>query len=70
MFTVYNFINPVMILKDLNVKGMIQNKRLARSAADAGWGISNPFMAHKAARNNTTVVFAGRFFPSSKRCCG
>ena len=44
--------NQVIVLEDLNVKGMIQNKKLARSIADVSWATFVTFVSYKAAWEN------------------
>ncbi len=62
----------VITIEDLNVSGMVSNRRLARSIADAGFGELRRQIEYKAAWRGVTVVVADRFFPSSKMChaCG
>ena len=62
--------NQVIVLEDLNVKGMIKNHRLAKSIQDVGWGTFKTFVNYKAQWANKTVVFVDRFYPSSKLCHG
>jgi len=62
--------NQVIILEDLNVKGMIRNKKLARSIADVGWGMFKTFVSYKANWANKLLILIDRFFPSSKQCNG
>ncbi len=62
--------NQVIILEDLNIKGMIKNKRLSRSIADVGWGKFKTFVTYKAEWENKKVVIIDRFFPSTKECNG
>jgi putative transposase len=62
--------NQVIILEDLNVKGMIQNKRLAKSISDVGWGTFKQYVTYKVNWENKHVVLIDRFFPSSKLCNG
>ena len=62
--------NQVIVLEDLNVKGMIQNKKLARSIADVSWSTFVTFVTYKAAWENRKVVLIDRFFASSKQCNG
>ena len=57
-------------LEDLNVKGMIKNKKLSRSIADVSWSTFVTFVTYKAAWENRKVVFIDRFFASSKQCNG
>ncbi|MFJ5717004.1 RNA-guided endonuclease TnpB family protein [Neobacillus sp. NPDC093127] len=62
--------NQVIVLEDLNVKGMIKNKRLARSIADVSWSKFKTFVSYKAAWTNKKVILLDRFFASSKQCNG
>lgn len=59
-------------LEDLNVKGMVQNRRLARSIADAGWAIFVSMLEYKCTWYNKHFVQVNRFYASSKICssCG
>ncbi len=59
-------------IEDLNVRGMVRNRRLARCIADMGFGEFRRQLRYKAERQGAVVVVAGRFFPSSKLCsvCG
>jgi len=61
-----------IVLEDLNVKGMMKNRKLSRAIADVGWGMLRQFIEYKAILRNCIVVIADRFFPSSKTCsnCG
>lgn len=62
--------NQVMVLEDLNVKGMIKNKKLARSIADVSWSMFKTFVSYKAEWANKKVILIDRFFASSKLCNG
>lgn len=64
--------DQVITIEDLNVKGMVRNRRLARAVSDAGFGELRRQIEYKAQYRGVTVVFADRFFPSSKMChaCG
>lgn len=59
-------------MEDLNVKGMVQNHKLAKSISDASWGDFVRIMIYKSEWFGTNFLQVGRFFPSSKRCsdCG
>ncbi len=64
--------HDVIVVEDLNIKGMVQNRHLARAIADVGWGIFLNFLKYKCAWNGKHFVSIDRFFPSSKMCssCG
>ncbi|AOU98248.1 transposase [Acidihalobacter yilgarnensis] len=55
-------------IEDLNVRGMIKNRRLSRSIADMGFFEFRRQLEYKAAMRGGVVVVADRFFPSSKMC--
>jgi putative transposase len=61
-----------VVVEDLNVAGMIRNRRLARAVADQGFGDARRMLHYKTAWNGGTLVAADRWFPSSKTCssCG
>jgi len=61
-----------IVLEDLNVKGMMKNRKLSRAIADVGFGMLRQFIEYKAKLRKCVVVIADRFFPSSKTCsnCG
>jgi putative transposase len=62
----------VITIEDLNVKGMVKNRKLSRAISDAGFGYLRQMIEYKAKLRNCVVVVANRFFPSSKTCscCG
>jgi len=58
-------------IEDLDVEGMLQNKRLAYSIGDAGWGAFRKMLNYKSERAGKTVMVIGQYEPSSKACsCG
>ena len=59
-------------IEDLNVRGMVRNRHLARSIADMGFFEFRRQLEYKAAMRGGQVVVADRFYPSSKTCanCG
>jgi len=61
-----------MVVEDLNVTGMISNRKLARAVADQGFGAARRMLAYKTERDGGTLVVADRWYPSSKTCsdCG
>lgn len=59
-------------IEDLNVSGMLRNRHLARSIADAGFSEFRRQLEYKALMTGAHVHVVDRFFPSSKTChsCG
>jgi putative transposase len=59
-------------IEDLNVRGMMSNRHLARSIADMSFFEFRRQLEYKAAMRGGRVVVADRFFASSKTCsaCG
>jgi putative transposase len=64
--------NQVIHVEDLNIAGMVRNRRLARAISDAGWGQFVKIIAEKADRYGRTVHTVSRWLASSKTCsaCG
>ena len=64
--------NQVIYLEDLNVKGMIRNRHLAKSIQDAAWSELVRQIEHKAKWSGRRVIRIDMFTPSSKTChvCG
>lgn len=61
-----------IVVEDLNVAGMLRNRRLARHISDAGWRELRRQLTYKAHWRGTELIVADRWFPSSKLCgrCG
>ena len=61
-----------IILEDLNIKGIMQNHKLAKHIADVSWSKFIELLTYKAEWNDKQIVKIDRFFPSSKtcNCCG
>jgi putative transposase len=60
--------NGVIVLEDLNVKGMMKNHCLAKSIADVGLSELIRMIKYKAEWYGRTVIQIDRWFPSSKTC--
>jgi putative transposase len=62
----------VIVLEDLNVEGMKRNRKLAPAVSDVGMGEFRKQIEYKSLWNGEMLLFADRFFPSSKtcHCCG
>ncbi|MFR9778149.1 IS607 family element RNA-guided endonuclease TnpB [Micromonospora sp. MS34] len=59
-----------IVVEDLNVAGMLRNRRLARQIADAGFGEIRRQVTYKAEWNGGRRIVADRWYPSSKTCSG
>ena len=62
----------VIVVEDLAVGGMIRNRHLARSIADAGWSEFRRLLDYKTSWYGSRLIVAPRFYPSTKTCsiCG
>jgi putative transposase len=60
------------VIEDLNVAGMVHNRRLARAISDCGWGEFRRQLEYKCQRASRELVVLDRWYPSSKTCsaCG
>ncbi|MFZ2727086.1 MAG: transposase [Methylococcaceae bacterium] len=55
-------------IEDLNVKGMVKNRKLSRAISDMGFFEFRRQVEYKATMRGGVVVVADRWFASSKRC--
>jgi len=55
----------VIVVEDLNVAGMLGNHSLAEHISDAAWGEFTRQLEYKTKWYGSTLVKAGRFYPSS-----
>jgi putative transposase len=62
----------VIVLEDLNVKGMMKNRKLSRAVGDVGMYEFKRQITYKAEKYGSTINTVSRWFPSSKTCscCG
>jgi putative transposase len=63
---------PVVGIEDLNIQGMMKNRRKAKAVADAAMGQLLRFVENKVRASGGEVFIASRWFPSTKLCsnCG
>lgn len=61
-----------VVMEDLNVKGMLKNRNLAKAIQEIGLFKFRQILEDKARSNYKQVVLVDRFYPSSKTCsnCG
>lgn len=64
--------HDIIVIEDLNVAGMVRNRRLARAISDCGWGEFRRQLDYKYRRHGRELVVIDRWYPSSKTCsaCG
>lgn len=64
--------NQTVVIENLNISGMMKNRKLSHSIHESGWGKFTNILKHKSVEYFTDAVEAPRFFPSSKTCsvCG
>lgn len=58
----------VIVLEDLDVKGLLRKKRFNRSISDAGWGEFRCMLEYKTRWYGSGLILAPKYYPSSKRC--
>jgi hypothetical protein len=59
-------------IEDLNLRGLLKNRRLSRSFSNAALGKLRELLTSKVEQRGGQIITIGRFFPSSKtcHCCG
>ena len=64
--------NQTVVVENLNVSGMLKNRRLAKSISDAGWRMFRTLLEYKAERYGRQLRVISRWEPTSQRCseCG
>jgi len=61
-----------VVLEDLNIKGMVKNRKLAKAISDVGWSEFKRQLKYKCLWNFKHFIEIDRFAPTSKTCssCG
>ncbi|MFZ1026733.1 MAG: RNA-guided endonuclease TnpB family protein [Limnoraphis robusta] len=64
--------SQVVVVENLNIKGMVKNRKLSKTISDVGWGMFVNFIDYKLQQKSGKLIEVDRFFPSSKTCscCG
>jgi putative transposase len=64
--------NQIISIENLNVKGMVQNRKLSRAISNMGWGQLVNQLKYKSLWYGRSLRIIDRWFPSSKMCgsCG
>ena len=60
--------HDIIVIEDLNVKGMVKNKKLSKAISDASWSSFATMLTYKAEWYGKTLIKVDRWFPSSKTC--
>jgi putative transposase len=60
--------NQVIVVENLNVKGMVRNHNLAKAISDCGWGQFCTLLKYKSEWSGKIYLEIDRWFPSSKTC--
>ncbi|WRH66197.1 MAG: RNA-guided endonuclease TnpB family protein [Planktothrix sp. GU0601_MAG3] len=60
--------SQVIVVENLNIKGMVKNRKLSKVISDVGWGMFVNFVNYKLQQRSGKLIEVGRFFPSSKTC--
>ncbi|KKN14800.1 hypothetical protein LCGC14_0992500 [marine sediment metagenome] len=62
----------IIVAEDLNIAGIVRNRKLSRAILDLGWGEFLRQLDYKAEWYGSEVIKIDRWFPSSKTCscCG
>ena len=64
--------SQVIVIEDLNIKGMVKNRHLSKSISDVSWGMFTDMLKYKSEWLGRQILKVNRFYPSSKTCskCG
>ena len=57
-----------IVIEDLNVKGMMKNKHLAKAVANQCFNKFRQYLTYKCQKYGIEIEIADRFYPSSKLC--
>ena len=57
-----------IMVENLNIKGMVKNKNMAKSISQQGWGQFITMLKYKSQWYGKTLIEVDRFYPSSKIC--
>ena len=60
--------SQVIVLEDLNIKGMVKNRHLSKSISDVSWSKFVDMLKYKSEWYGRQILKVNRFYPSSKTC--
>ncbi|HEX5543536.1 MAG TPA: RNA-guided endonuclease TnpB family protein [Micromonospora sp.] len=58
----------ILVVEDLNVAGMLHNRKLAKAISDSGWATFRRMLAYKAHTYGRHLIVIDRWYPSTKTC--
>jgi putative transposase len=61
-------ISQVIVVENLNIRGLVRNHKLAKAISDCGWGMFVNFLSYKLSREDKKLIEIDRWFPSSHIC--
>ena len=64
--------NQALAIEDLNVAGLVKNRKLSRAISDAGWAKFKTMLTAKCDKYGRDLTIVDRWYPSSQicSCCG
>lgn len=64
--------NQALAVEDLNISGLVKNRKLSRAISDAGWSKFKTMLAAKCDKYGRDLTIVDRWFASSQvcSCCG
>ena len=62
--------HDVIAIEDLNVKGMVKNRKLSKAISDSSWSTFTTMLNYKAEWYGKALIKVDRWYPSSKTCSG
>jgi putative transposase len=64
--------NQALAVEDLNIAGMVKNRKLSRAISDAGWSKFKTMLGAKCDKYGRDLTIVDRWYPSSQicSCCG
>ena len=64
--------NQALAVEDLNIKGLVKNRKLSRAISDAGWSKFKTMLTAKCDKYGRHLTIVSRWYPSSQicSCCG
>ena len=60
----------MIAIEDLNVKGMVKNRKLSKAISDSSWSTFTTMLNYKAEWYGKALIKVDRWYPSSKTCSG